>query len=131
MTTGEVLKEKRLQKGLSLLELSRLCGIRDTTLRKYENGDRNPKIETLEKIAKAYGCTVVELLATGEKNGILTFESGEHFEVARKDLDNRINAEDNAYIAKLRIPALKLNDAGRDLLLNDAEKYAKIKELTE
>lgn len=134
MTTGELIKKKR--GSLSLRQLSELCGIRDTTLRKYENGDRNPKIETLAKIAKALNCNVIELMpppnegeivaAFTDENGNTTIERDMLY-----DLDNVQKAIDDAYIDKLRVPALKLNQKGRDLLFNQAELYTTMDDFTD
>ena len=37
------------RKGLTQKKLGELCGIADSNIRKYESGNQNPKIETLQK----------------------------------------------------------------------------------
>lgn len=69
MTTGERIKKIRTEKGLTLRKLSELSGIRDTTLRKYENGERNPKLETLIVIADALDGLAISLIGDDDKNG--------------------------------------------------------------
>ena len=70
MPTGSRIKEIRKQKGLTQKQLGDLCGMADSAIRRYENGNANPKIETLHKIADALGCTIHELL-----NGDDTFKA--------------------------------------------------------
>lgn len=53
MPTGSKIKEIRQQKGLTQKQLGDLCGMADSAIRRYENGNANPKIETLQKIATA------------------------------------------------------------------------------
>jgi len=53
MPTGSRIKEIRKQKGLTQKQLGDLCGMADSAIRRYENGNANPKIETLKKIAAA------------------------------------------------------------------------------
>ncbi|MFR5451146.1 MAG: helix-turn-helix domain-containing protein [Roseburia hominis] len=49
MPTGAKIKEIRKQKGLTQKQLGDLCGMADSAIRRYENGNANPKIETLKK----------------------------------------------------------------------------------
>ncbi len=58
---GEKIKKYRKEKGLTQKKLGELCGINEANIRKYELGKANPKIETIEKIAKALGTTADEL----------------------------------------------------------------------
>ena len=51
------------RKGLTQKKLGELCGIADSNIRKYESGNQNPKIETLQKIADALDISVNRLLA--------------------------------------------------------------------
>ena len=62
MTVGERIKKIRLEKGLTQKQLAEKCGLFDSTIRKYESGRQNPKIETVEKIANALGVETSELL---------------------------------------------------------------------
>ena len=51
--TGDRIKKYRIEKKLTQKKLGELCGIADSNIRKYEAGNQNPKIETLQKIADA------------------------------------------------------------------------------
>ena len=62
MPTGTRIKELRKQKGLTQKQLGELCGMYESQIRKYENGNANHKIETLQKIADALGVPITELI---------------------------------------------------------------------
>lgn len=64
MTTGECIKKRRTECGLSQKELGHLIGVSQQMVAQYENNLRNPKIETLEKIANALNCTIADLAET-------------------------------------------------------------------
>lgn len=59
--TGEKIREARIQKGITQKELANQCGMYDSQIRKYESGKVRPKIETLQKIAKALDVPIIEL----------------------------------------------------------------------
>ena len=61
--TGDMIRKCRTEKGLTQKKLGKLCGIADSNIRKYESGNQNPKIETLQKIADALDIPVNRLLA--------------------------------------------------------------------
>ena len=59
MTIGEKIRTLRNARGYSQKLLGELAGgINEVTIRKYEAGDRNPKPDQLEKIARALGTTI-------------------------------------------------------------------------
>ncbi len=58
---GKNIKRIRKEKGLTQKKLGELCSMNEANIRKYENGKQNPKIETIEKIAKALETTADEL----------------------------------------------------------------------
>lgn len=53
MTTGELIKAMRIEKGLTQKQLGDLCGMADSAIRRYESGRGNPTEKTLKRIAKA------------------------------------------------------------------------------
>lgn len=58
-----VLKQKRLEKGLTQQELMRLSGVPQSIISDIENGaTQNPRVETMRRLAAALNCTVDELL---------------------------------------------------------------------
>lgn len=60
MTIGEHIRDQRLRQGLTQRELGERAGIAEPTIRRYELGKLNPKIETVKKIAKALGVPTIE-----------------------------------------------------------------------
>ena len=66
MSTGEKIREIRIQKGLTQKQLGDKCGIADSNIRKYEKGKQNPKIETLQKISIALNCDISEFLTISD-----------------------------------------------------------------
>lgn len=69
MTTGERIKAERQAAGMTQKALGEACGIAEPTIRRYEAGKLNPKIETLEKIAGALNTDAEALRGTpGEQD---------------------------------------------------------------
>lgn len=58
MTTGERIKAARKQVGMTQAELAQKLGISYVGVSQWENDLRNPKIETLQRIAAALGVDV-------------------------------------------------------------------------
>ncbi|MDE6868030.1 MAG: helix-turn-helix domain-containing protein [Clostridia bacterium] len=59
---GEALKELRLERGLSLIQLEKATGISNVNLSRWERGEVIPSIEFCVKLADFYGITVDELI---------------------------------------------------------------------
>ena len=51
----------RKERGFTQAELAKKAGISEISVRKYESGERRPKIETLSKIAIALNIPVADL----------------------------------------------------------------------
>ena len=70
MTIGEKIRTLRNARGYSQKLLGELAdGINEVTIRKYEAGDRNPKPEQLEKIARALGTSVAYFMELNIETG--------------------------------------------------------------
>lgn len=63
MTTGEKIKARRKELGLTTEELGRLIGVQRSAVTKYEKDKIDMKSERLQQIAKALLVPVVDLLA--------------------------------------------------------------------
>ena len=63
MTTGQLIKAARKKAGMTQKELGQRIGTTYQTLAQWENDLRNPKFETLQRIANALGVPVQELIA--------------------------------------------------------------------
>lgn len=64
---GERLKQLRLEKGLTLKEVSQAIGIHLMTYAHYEHGDREPSIETLKKLCDFYDVSADYLIGRKEE----------------------------------------------------------------
>lgn len=67
MGLGEQIKKIRLAKGLSQKEVVMAANIEKAQYSRIENDKTDPSYSTIEKIAKAMGCTLAELFNTGEE----------------------------------------------------------------
>lgn len=67
MNIGENIKYIRKSKGLTQRELAEKIGVTDSAITRYEKGDREPNIETLNKIATALEVTINDLIKNEEK----------------------------------------------------------------
>jgi transcriptional regulator with XRE-family HTH domain len=66
MRLGEQIKRVRLTKGLSQKEVVMAANIEKAQYSRIENDKTDPSYTTIEKIAKAMGCSLSELFNTGE-----------------------------------------------------------------
>ena len=57
-----ILKEKRIEKGLTQKEVGIKCGLSCQAISAYEKGKRDPNTETLRTLSKLYDCTIDELI---------------------------------------------------------------------
>lgn len=64
MSIGDNIRKYRNAKGISQKELGRISNTAETTVRQYEGGKRTPRIEQIEKIAKALEVTPFQLMGT-------------------------------------------------------------------
>ncbi len=62
MTIGKKIRELRKKAGLTQKELGRLSGTSETTIKQYELGKRQPRMEQLQKVATALNIQVNDLL---------------------------------------------------------------------
>ena len=62
MTVGEKIRTLRKKQKMTQKRLGNLLGMDGTRISQYENGKRNPKIDTLSRIADALGVATAQLL---------------------------------------------------------------------
>ena len=62
MTVGKKIKEARNAAGLTQKQLGKKLNVTQASINQFENNLRNPKLETLTKIAAALDVTLVDLL---------------------------------------------------------------------
>jgi len=61
------LRAIRERRGISYRRLAKASGVNLSTIVRLESGDCDPRLSTLEKLAKALGVTVPALLGAGSK----------------------------------------------------------------
>ena len=67
MDIAKRLKNARKSKDISVYKLSQLSCVSETHIRDLERGDRNPSLDTLDRLAKPLGLSLADLLnETGE-----------------------------------------------------------------
>lgn len=71
MTIGSRIKDLRKKHQLTQKQLGDLCGMADSAIRRYENGNGNPTKRTLARIANALNVSVAELLGDVSGDSIL------------------------------------------------------------
>lgn len=64
MTVGENIRRIRQEKKLTQQQLGNLCTpkMADSAIRRYEAGNANPKLETVQKIANALDVSIFEII---------------------------------------------------------------------
>ena len=60
---GQRIKELRIEKGMSQIELAVELNYEKSNMSRLESGKVNPKIATLYKVSKALGISLIELVS--------------------------------------------------------------------
>jgi len=68
-TFGAVLREKRLEAGISQEQLADRAGLHRTYVSLIERGKRTASIEVVRRVAAALGVTMADLISATEKRG--------------------------------------------------------------
>lgn len=84
MPFKDMLKYLREQRGLSQDELARLTQLSKSTISMYENGNREPKFETLEAIADFFNVDMNTLLDKPSPSLALTAREEKHIKKYRQ-----------------------------------------------
>lgn len=98
MTIGENIKKTRKQANLTQRQLAEKLAVSQAMIAQYESGERNPKRETVEKIAKALGVDPFSLYS---------------FDMATAALSDNIDQKEHGLLTNYR----KLNTSGQDKVL--------------
>ena len=62
MDFGENLRRRRLEKGLTQLQLAQMTELSQPIIAQYERGSKQPTVATASAIAKALGCALSDLV---------------------------------------------------------------------
>lgn len=68
-TNGLLIRRRRVELGHGMNRFAALAGISGAALSRIENGQRQPRPETLKKITDALGCQIYEVVAEGDGAG--------------------------------------------------------------
>ena len=77
---GRKIKSIRRAAKLTQKQLGLALGVAEITVRQYENGQRQPKIETLQRIATALGVDISELLSLDQRSEFVQRHVKEYIE---------------------------------------------------
>ncbi len=142
MSVGKNIKKIRLEKKLTQKQLGELSGISYKQIGLYEQGYRNPKIETIEKIAKALNVQYIDLLDDFPIEEIEQSFLSYADEIAKKrkiyDIDHRLQKigypisltlDENVHTSTLNIDGkiIEITDEELIALEKDSDDYLKFK----
>ena len=105
MPFKDMLKSLREERGLSQDELARLTQLSKSTISMYENGNREPKFETLEVIADFFNVDMNTLLDKKQPIMVLTQQEETHIKKYRQlNADGKEEIDDiiDVKLAKLQ-----------------------------
>lgn len=85
---GDKIKERRLELGLTQLQLSDLTGIKKNTISNYENNVSSPSEENIFKIMEALKCDANYLFEWFENEDLILSASEKTFVNQYRTLDN-------------------------------------------
>lgn len=94
MAIAQRIKNIRKQLGLTQKQLGDLCGMPDSSIRKYESGRITPKYQTLKRIANALQ-TPVYVLIEDKHSGVHGMCENEN------DLNKLLNPDDRTRLIRL------------------------------
>lgn len=128
MDIGERLKEARKKSGLTQKQLAERLNVTYVNIAQWENGRRNPKIETLRRIAAALNMSLPELIdsppaRTSTPESRAAFEEKASLEPGALD---KMSARRDWPIDQQRLVNAfdKLNDKGREKAIERTEELA-------
>lgn len=121
MTVGEHIKKVRLKKKLSQKALGEKLGMSQQMIAQYENGERNPKLETLKKIAGVLNVSLLDL-------GIIPDELNQLFmQLDQQGVTKYIHGATNE-LAQIINSLENLNNLGQQKILAYTKDLSKIPE---
>ncbi|MFC4034578.1 helix-turn-helix domain-containing protein [Streptomyces polygonati] len=65
-TNGPLIRRRRVALGHGMNRFAEIAGISGPALSRIENGQRNPRPETLKKITDALGCQITDVAADAD-----------------------------------------------------------------
>ncbi len=127
MQTGELIKQARTNIGMTQAELAKRLGVTPQAISQYERGIKNPKNETLKKIATALNIPWYKLLSDNpsEQMQILAWEIADKAGTMIVDKNgNVLNHPDPAKIGHPELTKSELIELGFPLFKSDDDQIA-------
>lgn len=123
MTVGEKIRIIRKKNGLTQKQLGDKLGVSYQMIAQYENGKRNPKIDTIISIACALNVEMFDLMSIQEYNAKIDQETNERIEeqIQRGQI-HVVDHKENTLIENYS----KLNAKGQDKAIEQVELLTKI-----
>jgi transcriptional regulator with XRE-family HTH domain len=132
MTVAERIKKARKAAGVTQKELGKRMGVSDASIAQYESGERNPKYDTLQRIADALGVKVGDLLPSAPYDGeVRIFTSKEqrlqHIRKLKGLFDDEADELEKAKLAKKIVDILRVEE----ITVSQGDTDLKVKRLNE
>ena len=132
LSTGEKIKIIRKAKGLTQKELGKLCGMSESQIGQYESEIRNPKTDSIEKIAQALDIdgAVISWFPYHEKDELLIdmtkykFQKRGDYTIIKNLFHNNID-KDHVHALGLEDVKCKLNSIGYDITATTVQENDK------
>ena len=119
---GENIKSIRKEKKITQKELAEKCILATITIRQYENGKREPKYETLSKIANALNVSILDLTLSKSKEP-------KYITLNNIQIDIKNDTADYEATFKRLVDYLEiLNKMGKEKAIEQVELLTKIPE---
>ena len=135
MNLGEQIKEIRIKKKFTQREIADKLGVSQPSYAQYENGKRNPKLETLQKIAIALDVPIWELLGLSKQEAILLHGNDDRNNTGYNinDLSVLIQKDviHTSNFTKLQTVFNRLNMTGQQEAIKRVEELTEIKKYTD
>lgn len=94
---GECIRDWRIRAKMTQAELAQKVGLATITIRQYETGKREPKFETLKKIAVALNCEITMLVPTRRENPLFYQKIESNLSEEEKSYLKGIDEEDRIF----------------------------------
>lgn len=112
MINGKRLKELRKAKGLNQTELGEILGVSKSSICCYENGTRNPALETVIDLMHLFGVSADYLLGTDNLIKVVEDENIHYTSLSKEEL--------------VFLEELKKNKFVYDILIDDPKRGAEL-----
>lgn len=123
MGIAELIRQKRIEKGLSLRDVAKYVGVSDVAVSKWEHGKiDNIRSDKLMKLSEILGISVIDLVLTDEEREA---RDAQRKKDQREADDIRDTLKDNPKLRMLLSASAKLNDDDLAQLCRIAELMGK------